>query len=83
MKCVIETPHPYIYGYPHYLEEIFDRTFHHIVQVFSLKGKLRFAKKKKFLLPTIVDKNSVTNDKVYRKVAILMYTEMFNFRPRS
>ena len=34
-------------------------------------------------IATIVDKNNVTNDKVYRKVAILMYTEMFNFRPQK
>ena len=27
---------------------------------------------------TSVDKNNGTNDKFYRKVAILMYTEMFN-----
>ena len=27
--------------------------------------------------------NNVTNDKVYQKVAILMYTEMFNFRSLS
>ena len=27
---------------------------------------------------TIVDKNNGTNDKFYRKVAFLMYTEMFN-----
>ena len=33
--------------------------------------------------PTIVDKNNVTNDKVYRKVAILMYMEMSNFRPQA
>ena len=33
--------------------------------------------------PTILDKNNGTNDKFYRKVAILMYTEMFNFRPQS
>ena len=32
---------------------------------------------------TIVDKNKGTNDKFYQKVAILMYTEMFNFRPQS
>ena len=35
------------------------------------------------MIPTIVDKNNVTTDKVYWKVAILMYTEMFNFRPQS
>ena len=28
--------------------------------------------------PTSVDKNNGTNDKFYRKVAILMYTGMFN-----
>ena len=32
---------------------------------------------------TIVNKNIGTNDKFYRKVAFLMYTEMFNFRPQS
>ena len=32
---------------------------------------------------TSVDKKNGTNDKFYRKVAILMYTEMFNFRPQS
>ena len=36
-----------------------------------------------FLSATSVDKNNGTNDKFYRKVAILMYTEMFNFRPQS
>ena len=29
---------------------------------------------------TIVDKNNETNDKFYRKVAFLMYTEMVNFK---
>ena len=28
-------------------------------------------------------KNIETNDKFYRKVAFLMYTEMVNFRPQS
>ena len=37
----------------------------------------------KCLKTTIVDKNNGTNDKFYRKVAILMYTEMFNFRPEK
>ena len=32
---------------------------------------------------TIVDKNNATNDKFYRNVAFLMYTEMVNFRPQS
>ena len=32
---------------------------------------------------TSVDKNNGTNDKFYRKVAILMYTQMFNLRPQS
>ena len=32
---------------------------------------------------TTIHKNNVTNDKFYRKIAILMYTEMFNFRPQS
>ena len=32
---------------------------------------------------TIVDKNNETNDKFYRKVAFLMYTEIVNFRPQS
>ena len=35
------------------------------------------------IIPTIVDKNNETNDKFYRKVAFLMYTEMVNFRPQS
>ena len=33
--------------------------------------------------PTIVDKNTETNDKFYRKVEFLIYTEMINFRPQS
>ena len=33
--------------------------------------------------PTISHKNNETNDKFYRKVAFLMYTEMDNFRPQS
>ena len=33
--------------------------------------------------PTSIHKNNGTNDKFYRKVAFLMYTEMFNFRPQS
>ena len=33
--------------------------------------------------PTIPHKNNETNDKFYRKVAFLMYTEMVNFRPES
>ena len=32
---------------------------------------------------TILDKNIGTNNKFYRKVAFLMYTEMVNFRPQS
>ena len=36
-----------------------------------------------FDLPTIIHKNNETNDKFYRKVAFLMYTEMVNFRPQS
>ena len=32
---------------------------------------------------TIPHKNIETNDKFYRKVAFLMYTEMVNFRPQS
>ena len=32
---------------------------------------------------TVVDKNNETNDKFYRKVAFLMYTEMINFRLQS
>ena len=35
------------------------------------------------LRATSVDTNNGTNGKFYRKVAILMYTEMFNFRPQS
>ena len=34
------------------------------------------------LQTTSVDKNNGTNAKFYRKVATLMYTEMFNFRPQ-
>ena len=33
--------------------------------------------------PAIMDKNIGTNDKFYRKVAFLIYMEMFNFRPQS
>ena len=33
--------------------------------------------------PTIPHKNFETNNKFYRKVAFLMYTEMVNFRPQS
>ena len=32
-------------------------------------------------LSTIVHKNNETNDKFYRKIAFLLYTEMVNFRP--
>ena len=32
---------------------------------------------------TIPHKNIEANDKFYRKVAFLMYTEMVNFRPRT
>ena len=46
-------------------------------------GKGKDYKKSKSVITTIVYKNNGTNDKVYRKVAILMYTEMFNFRPQS
>ena len=34
-------------------------------------------------LSTIPHKNIEINDKFYRKVAFLMYTEMVNFRPQS
>ena len=34
-------------------------------------------------LPTTIRKNNETNDKFYRKVAFLMYTEMVNFTPQS
>ena len=34
-------------------------------------------------LATTMDKNNEKNDKFYRKVAFLMYTEMVNFRPQS
>ena len=30
-----------------------------------------------------MDKNNEKNDKFYRKVAFLIYTEMVNFRPQS
>ena len=30
-----------------------------------------------------MDKNNETNDKIYRKVAFIMYTEMVNFRPQQ
>ena len=33
--------------------------------------------------PTSIHKNNETNDKFYRKVALLMYTEMVNFTPQS
>ena len=32
---------------------------------------------------TTIHKNNETNDKFYRKVAFLMYTEMVNFTPQS
>ena len=32
---------------------------------------------------TTIHKNNGTNENFYRKVAILMYTEMFNFRPEK
>ena len=32
---------------------------------------------------TTMDKNNEKNDKFYRKVTFLMYTEMVNFRPQS
>ena len=35
------------------------------------------------LFATTMDKNNEKNDKFYRKVAFLMYTEMVNFRPQS
>ena len=38
---------------------------------------------KQIYQPTIPHKNIETNDKFYRKVAFLMYTEMVNFRPQS
>ena len=34
-------------------------------------------------VPTTTHKNNETNDKIYRKVAFLMYTEMVNFTPQS
>ena len=34
-------------------------------------------------VPTIPHKDNETNEKFYRKVAFLMYTEMVNFRPQS
>ena len=40
-------------------------------------------KKRVRLVTTIMCKNNEKNDKFYRKVAILMYTEMVNFRPQS
>ena len=33
--------------------------------------------------PATTHKNNETNDKFYRKVAFLMYTEMVNFTPQS
>ena len=39
--------------------------------------------KKKEKRSTTLDKNNEKNDKFYRKVALLMYTEMVNFRPQS
>ena len=35
------------------------------------------------LLPTIIHKNNETNDKFYRKVAFLTYTESVKFRSQS
>ena len=32
---------------------------------------------------TTMDKNNEKNEKFYRKVAFLMFTEMVNFRPQS
>ena len=33
--------------------------------------------------PATIHKSNETNDKFYRKVAFLMYTEMVNFTPQS
>ena len=41
------------------------------------------AKKSYDLSTTIIHKNNESNNKFYRKVAFLMYTEMVNFRPQS
>ena len=35
------------------------------------------------IVATTIHKNDETNDKFYRKVAFLMYTEMVNFTPQS
>ena len=35
------------------------------------------------VVATIIHKTNETNDKFYRKVAFLMYTEMVNFRSQS
>ena len=45
------------------------------------KNKSELNKKKN--VATIIHKNNGTNDKLYRKVAFLVYTEIFNFRPQS
>ena len=36
-----------------------------------------------YFMATSIHRNNGTNDKFYRKVAFLMYTEMFNFKPQS
>ena len=49
-----------------------------VVNIFELKDR-----KARPTIATILHKNNETNDKIYRKVAFLMYTEMANFRPQS
>ena len=47
----------------------------------TIKAK-RFKKEQSFWT-TIAENNNDTNDKLYRKVAFLMYTEIVNIRPQS
>ena len=57
--------------------------FIHFVEIDSIFGLAHDSPNLKALLihSTIPHKNIETNDKFYRKVAFLMYTEMVNFRP--
>ena len=66
--------------------------FAHPKKIFSRTINFRAANNFQIFLPnkmtfsgqtTIPHKNIETNNKFYRKVAFLMYTEMVNFRPQS
>ena len=49
----------------------------------SEKNIIKCTSKWSEYIPTIPHKNIETNDKFYRKVAFLMYTEMVKFRSQS